>query len=263
MTIEEAERLLYFDSDGNEVLEVLDLTGKKPITERTEQLICLLHHENISLRLDAAVLLTAWGIEEGVNYLENFLDRDAIEKEGKYLCRNNEDDCTYDVIGESLSIFVDNNPEKADVVIRPLRKSLLFFYQRCFESRMTVALESSNISIHLVDDFKGNIDLCLQANKPGEASELLQLYTKWGGDRVLSDVMEYARRIISYPNTSYHHTFVAQILFYLPVNDAMLLVPLLHDVNASGVKFYLDKFLKSVKRKEVVAVGWADAHEQP
>jgi hypothetical protein len=250
MTIEEAERLLYFDSEGNEVLEVLDLIGKKPIAERTEQLIYLLSHENISLRLDAAVLLTAWGIEEGVNYLENFLDRDAIEREGKYLCRNNEDDCTYDVIGESLTIFADNNPEKIAIVIRPLRKTLLLFHQRCFEFRMTVALSNSDISIYLVDNFKENIDLCLQANKPGEATELLQLYMKWGGARVLGDVVKYAKKIIEYPNTSYHHSFVAQILFVLPLEDAMSLVPLLQDISDSGVKYTLDKFLRSVKRKK-------------
>jgi hypothetical protein len=235
---------LYTDEDGNEV-DVLDLRMMEPIYDRIQKLKILLHNNNTSQRLDSAVLLTAWGIEEGVDYLENFLDRDAIEKEGKYLCRNNKDDCTYDVIGESLVTFTTNNPRESKRVIVPLEKTLSFFGKRSFDNGISSFLIHADISVCLVDNFEKNINSCIEINKICEASEFLVLYAKWGGEKVVNHAIEYARKIIMFPNSSSSKVNVARALLYLPLNAAMLIFPLLEVIDDSAVQFYLDKILKS------------------
>ena len=201
----------------------------------------------LTSNIDSAVLLAAWGIEEGVDYLEDFLDRDAIEQEGKYLCRNNKDDCTYDVIGESLVTFVTNNRTELNRVVVPLQKTLSFFGKRYFDNGTTSFLIHSDISAYLVNNFEKNIDLCIKIDKICEASDFLLLYAKWGDKKVVSHVVEYAKIIINYSTYSYPRVNVARTLFYLPLNVAMLIFPLLEAIDDSAVQFYLDKLLKSIK----------------
>jgi hypothetical protein len=244
----ELENLFYTDENGN-YMDVLELRMVEPIHDRIKKLKLLLSSDNSYVRLDSAILLTSWGIEDGVDYLENLLDRDATEEEGKYLCRNNRDDCTYDVIGESLVLFSGNSPEISSKAIAPLRKILHLFGKKCFTDNGTVSfLEYADISTYLVEDFEQVIKSCIESGNTFEASKFFPLYAKWGGEKVIDSTIEYARLIINHSDSSVSKVHVASALFHLPLNVAIAIFPLLENIDDSGVEFYVDKFLKLRKK---------------
>lgn len=244
----ELETLFYTDENGN-YIDALELRMAEPIHDRIKRLKLLLSSDNPCVRLDSAVLLTSWGIEDGVDYLEYFLDRDATKEQGKYLCRNNTDDCTYDVIGESLVLFTENSPEISSKAIRPLRKILHLFGKKCFADNGTVSfLQHADISTHLVEDFEQAMKSCIESGNIFEASKFLPLYAKWGGEKVINGAIEYARLIINHSDSSVSKVFVATALFHLPLDAAITILPLLENIDDSGVEFYVDKFRRLVKR---------------
>lgn len=244
----EIQDLLYIDEDGNRI-EPSGLDYIPPIQKRFKKIISLLKHETNLIRLDAAVLLTRWGVEEGVDYIEDFISRDAIDEEGEYSCRNNIDDCTYDVFGQCLVMFTDENHEKSHRAISPLKKLLSFFGKRHFEHRIDNWLSISNISIYLVDDFERAIDFCIENNKVREASSLLPLYAKWGGEKVLERIIMYMRLFIAHADPSYTKQNVIESFSYIPLNIAMSMIPLLESIDDSCVKLSLKFFLRAVRKE--------------
>jgi hypothetical protein len=241
--------ILFCTDESGDYIDVLELRMAEPIYDRVKRLKLLLSSDDYSARLDSAILLTSWGIEDGVDYLEDFLDRDATKEEGKYLCRNNRDDCTYDIIGESLVLFTEKSLEIPNKAIAPLRKILHLFGEKCFADSGTVSfLKHADISTHLVKDFEKVIKSCLESGNAFEASEFLPLYAKWGGEKIADNAIEYARSIINHSDSSVSKVHVATTLFHLPLTAAITILPLLETSNDSGVKFYVDKFRRLVKR---------------
>jgi hypothetical protein len=247
MIAKEIWELMNTNEQGEKV-DLLDLRMLEPINNRIESLETILIDSNdVSLKLDAALLLTGWGIEKGLEYLDMFLDRDAIDEEGSYLCRNSKDNCTYDIISQSLVAFTDGNTEKASMAIAPLRKVLSYFGRRSFDHGINSSLLCSEISIYLIDDLKKAIDFCIEKNKIEEASTMLNVYTKWGGESVTSSVIKYIEVFMAYSNSPYPKINVSVTLPYLPLNIALSLIPALELVDDNTVQFYLNKFIKSLK----------------
>lgn len=247
-TNREIEELLYLDADGK-MIDPSGLDYIEPIPQRFERIKLLLKHQTNLIRLDAAVLLTQWGVEEGVDYIEDFINRDAIDEEGEYACRNNRDDCTYDVFSQCLVMFTEENPDQSHRAISLLKKILSFFGKRSFQFRINIWLERSNISIYLIDDFERAIDFCIENNKMPEASSLLPLYAKWGERKVLERTIMYMKLFITHSDPSFTTWNVIESLSYIPLDLAMSMVPFIESINDSGVKLSLKKFLKTVRKE--------------
>jgi hypothetical protein len=245
----EIYRLLYLDENGNEIDPSCFDRIIVQVDERIESIKLLLKHEKNLIRLDAAVLLTRWGVEEGIDYLEDFVDRDAIDDEGEYSCRNSIDDCTYDIFGRCLVNLFEEKPEKSSRAILLLKKIISFFGKRHFCFETTSALLHSNLSVHLIDDFEKAMDSCINNNDICEASTLIKLYVKWGGERVLKKTVVYIDLFLSYSDSTLPKIRVAELLSYLPPDIAISFVPILQAVSDVAVQHYLNKFLRSIQKK--------------
>ncbi len=109
----EAYDLIYthFDSDGNKISdpdEYIYCEDEDIDKERVKKLKALIgsvnNHKTLGVSIEAAKLLTSWGIEEGIHFIEKSLD-ERIEKYGNF---NPDRLYGYDVTYEQFEGAVDN-----------------------------------------------------------------------------------------------------------------------------------------------------------
>ena len=163
--------LYHFYEDGNEgydLSEVQLLENKAP--DRVEKLKSLLHHDNRYIAYQAMLILLAWAIPEGFEFLNRFLSEKWDEKEEFEPHRLYGEDNVYDVIADALYIATFNG--KGEQYVYPYIKQFLYLYgDRFFESNLKNLLLNKNFR-PLVKEIEQAMQEALQNKKYYQASQL-------------------------------------------------------------------------------------------
>lgn len=136
MNKEIQELLYYYHEDGYEGydLKEVQLLEKKD-SARVEGLKQLLLHNNQYIAYQAMLILLAWGIPEGFEFLNRFMNEEWDKKENFEPHRLHGEDNVYDIIAEALSIASLNGKNEQELY--PYIKRILDLYgEKFFESNV-------------------------------------------------------------------------------------------------------------------------------
>ena len=169
---------LYTDETG-EVIGLDEVQLLDPIPhERTSVLINLLTGDDLYLAYQCGLVLAAWGIEQGVRYLQHLvtirIDK-VIELEPHRIWGQ---DNVYDIIARAFSItlrFTDYNKEEVIISL----SNILSLYGECFfESKLKYALIDSDVP-QLLPSIKQAMQAALNHERYYQASQLLPVLAKY------------------------------------------------------------------------------------
>lgn len=165
------ELLYHYNEDGYEgydlkevqLLEVKDL-------DRIEGLKSLLHHDNRYIAYQAMLILLAWAIPEGFEFLNRFMSEEWDEKERFEPHRLHGEDNVYDVIADALYIATLNG--KSEQEVYPYIKRFLKIYgNRFFESNLKDFLLRKDCRF-LLKEMEEAMQSALENEKYYQASQL-------------------------------------------------------------------------------------------
>lgn len=169
---------LYTDETG-EVVGLDEVQLLEPIPrERISTLVYLLTGDDLYLAYQCGLVLAAWGIEQGVHYLQHLvtirIDKLANFEPHRIWGQDN----VYDVIARAFSVtirFTDYNREEIIAVLL----DILNLYGDCFfESKLKYALIDSSVP-ELLPAIKQAMQLALQHERYYQASQLLPVLAKY------------------------------------------------------------------------------------
>lgn len=190
--------ILYKDSEGEYVgLDEVQLLEPYPI-ERVKPLINLLSNTDNSIALEAALILSAWGIKDGIDYLEKFIDQ-KNEADGFFLHRIHGEDNVYDEIAHAIQLyfFSTKNYKRTLIILRKILELYGYFY---FESYISHILFENEISKQLLMQIDNAIDIAIKENRLFQSSQLLPAYIKWGGQNYRSYIELYFKSFNTFPS---------------------------------------------------------------
>lgn len=165
------ELLYYYNEDGYEgydLSEVQLLEKKDP--ERVEGLIRLLHQDQRYIAYQSMLILLAWAIPEGFEFLNQFINEKWAEKEEFEPHRLHGEDHVYDVIAEALGRSTFNGKKEQELY--PYLKQFLALYgERFFESNLKDFLLKKNCS-PLLKEIEKAMQSALENKRYYQASQL-------------------------------------------------------------------------------------------
>ncbi|MGH1517947.1 hypothetical protein [Chryseobacterium sp. JK1] len=163
--------LYYYQEDGNEgydLSEVQLLEIKDP--DRAEKLKDLLLHDNRYIAYQAMLILLAWAIPEGFEFLNRFINEKWEQREEFEPHRLYGEDNVYDVVADALYISTFNGKNEEELY--PYIKQFLHLYgTRFFESDLKNLLLKKDFS-PLVQEIEQAMQEALQHHKYYQASQL-------------------------------------------------------------------------------------------
>jgi len=177
---------LYADEAGDIVgLDEVQLLDPIPAS-RIPELVPLLASTDLYLAYQAGLVLAAWGIKEGVDYLRHLveirIDR-LVELEPHRLTG---EDNVYDVLAEALRVAVLSGYDEH--AIAAILQRILALYGDCyFESKLKNTLLRLNMVV-LLPAIKQAMTSALEHGRYYQASQLLPVLAKYDGDYALSQV---------------------------------------------------------------------------
>jgi len=196
MKDKEINDLLYVDESG-EISTLFDVQLMEDIPrDRIPKLIKLLKSKDKYISYQAMLLLIAWGIEEGYNQLDFFIENelDTIYEYEPHRIWGA--DNVYDYISESLEISTYNTKE-TQKIISYLNRFLSFYNEKFFDSKLKEVLlkiehklnqESKKvISANIIRA----IDNTIKSEKYFQASQLLPVLAKYENSRVEQYVSKF------------------------------------------------------------------------
>ncbi|WP_223605570.1 hypothetical protein [Chryseobacterium sp. OSA05B] len=136
MNTELHELLYYFNEEGYEGYDLNEVQLLAKIdSDRVDHLKRLLHDENRYLACQAMLILIAWSIPEGFEFLDLFIAEKWDEKESFEPHRLHGEDNAYDVITNALYIATFNG--KSEQELYPYIQQFLHLYgDRFFECNL-------------------------------------------------------------------------------------------------------------------------------
>ncbi|HEX8660152.1 MAG TPA: hypothetical protein VF690_21590 [Hymenobacter sp.] len=194
---------MYTDEFGEVVgLDEVQLM-KDELSGRTELLTGLLRQNDLYLAYQCGLILAAWGISEGVDYLE-YLVETRIDKTAEFEShRLWGEDNVYDVIAEALEIAASVNNYDRFLIIRVLKK-IIFLYGECFfESKLKQALINLNEQ-SLLPDIKQAMNLALDSERYYQASQLLPVLAKYDKVYAFAQVATFQNLIVKDKRIQYN-----------------------------------------------------------
>jgi len=179
MTLSESEieALLYTSLDGEVIgLDEVQLLDPPPHV-RIPALITLLEHADPYIAFQAAIVLAAWGVIEGMGKIEQLIDQRVHEHAEISPNRIYDYDNVYDELAYAAHLYrltVGETPEG----VRIFRK-LLGLYGTCrFESRLKHALLKTQ-GTELLPDVRAAMERAWNAGHEYLASQLLPPLARW------------------------------------------------------------------------------------
>jgi len=175
---EEIDRLLFEDDDGEEVgLGEVQLLDPSPM-DRVAAVKLLLNTENLLITFDAILLLCAWGEDEGLAYVEVFVDKEMHRVAEFSPHRVYGFDNMYDDLAYAVYLYGCTVTGKVNTQNRILGK-ILDVYGHCqFDSQLKYALLDGDYR-SLYDKVWSAIHRSLAENLHFQASQLLPVAAKW------------------------------------------------------------------------------------
>lgn len=194
----EFEIALYTDEAGNVVgLDDVQLFENPP-ADRVATLQRALRTSNLEIRYRAALVLAAWGDDEGLTSIEWFVDN-RIDEMGivdphRLYGYNN----IYDKFAYAVQLYGDLGRQLH--VQKRIYKKLLSLYGPCeFESRLKYALMQSGFD-ELVNDVEQACRRSLDLGKEYLASQLLPVLGKWNQSVAIPLMPTFVHEFITTPN---------------------------------------------------------------
>ena len=168
---------LYTDETG-EVIGLDEVQLLDPIPqERITRLIDSLSGDDLYLSYQCALVLAAWGIEQGVHYLRHLIATRIDQLAEFEPHRLWGEDNVYDVISEALYIGVLSDYNKVE--INSMVKEILELYgEAYFESKLKHVLIKLN-EPELTPAIKQAMQLALKHERYYQASQLLPVLAKY------------------------------------------------------------------------------------
>lgn len=207
-------RHLLYEDEGGKVVGLDEVQLLEPVpAERIPALRTLLVGEDERLRFEAAVVLAAWGDEEGISAIEELIDgrvdaRVTISPHRIYGYDN-----VYDELAQATHRYGLSGGNRSTIK-RIYRKLLGLYGPIRFESRLKYALLREE---HLTDEFYPDVVAAIErAFNSGEAylaSQLLPVAAKWRQDAAMRLIAPFVGRTRQVPDPAAN---VAEALKYIP-----------------------------------------------
>lgn len=166
----------YIDEDGNigeDLYEVQLLDDISP--ERTQKLIALLSHQNEFITYQAMLILLAWGVDEGFDKLDKFINAETSQEFEPH--RIYGEDNVYDVVSHALYMSTYNTDDE-DKIIPYLKKILATYGDKFFESKLKYVLLNMEKANALLPNIKAAITSALDNKRHYQGSQLLPVIAK-------------------------------------------------------------------------------------
>ena len=184
---------LYTDETGEVIgLDEVQLLDPIPV-ERIPRLIALLGNDDTYMAYQSGLVLAAWGVKEGIAYLQHFIDARLDKRVTLEPHRLWGQDNVYDVIAEALGIAVLSGYNRVEVVC--ILRSILHLYGECyFESKLKGVL--INLDEHcLLPDIKQAMQSALKNERYYQASQLLPVLAKYDRTYAFAQVDTFRKLI--------------------------------------------------------------------
>ncbi|TGE28059.1 hypothetical protein [Hymenobacter metallicola] len=180
---------LYTDEAGEVIgLDEVQLLDPVP-TARIPELTSLLASDDVYLAYQCGLVLAAWGVEAGVEYLGQLVDTRIDKLVELEPHRLSGEDNVYDVIAEALGIAVLSEYDQHQILL--ILGRILALYGECyFESRLKATLLRLDASA-LLPAIKQAVQLALEHKRYYQASQLLPVLAKYDTAYALAQVTQF------------------------------------------------------------------------
>ncbi len=226
MLEENVFKLLYGGYAGDILpLDEVQLLDDPPAA-RVAALGELLGHPDGFVRYQATLILTAWGVECGMQHAEQLI-RSPHQDAGNFAAdRLTGADRRYDLLAEAIHLYLlsGGSQTRAAAAFNAL---LALYPHHYFQSQLKRAL-LHHATRDMADRIAESMQACLAAGKTYQGSQLLPVLAKLAPQRCWKMLSLFAALPGDIPDPA---TNVAEALRYIPSpeSDAMLAQYLLHD----------------------------------
>ncbi|MEZ0609897.1 hypothetical protein ACAW74_15370 [Fibrella sp. WM1] len=208
---EELNQLLYADQTG-EIIGLDEVQLLDPIPEeRIPAIIALLSADDLYAAYQAGLILAAWGVEAGVDFLHSLVIQRIDQTITLEPHRLWDEDNVYDVIADALSVAILSGyeVEKILTVIRPI----LALYGTCyFESKLKHVLVKLNTPA-LLPNIEEALQLALDNKRYYQASQLLPVIAHYNTASALSKLPTFRNLVSKDKRIKYN---IDEMRAYLP-----------------------------------------------
>lgn len=194
---------LYTDETG-EVVGLDEVQFLDPIPrERIPKLVNLLTSEDLYLAYQCGLVLAAWGVEQGVRYLQHLvtirIDKLAEFEPHRLWGQDN----VYDVIARAFSMALQYTDYNKEELIAALSEILNLYGECYFESRLKYALIDNDVP-ELFLRIKQAMQLALDHERYYQASQLLPVLAKYDRAYALAQVTTFQKLIVKDKRIQYN-----------------------------------------------------------
>ncbi len=205
---------LYTNKLGEVIgLDEVQLLEPVPV-ERIPKLIAHLADTNSYLAYQCGLVLAAWGVREGILYLQRLVDTRADKTTGFEPHQLWGEDNLYDVTAEALGIAVLSGFDRREIM--EIIKRILKLYGECFfESRLKRVLIDFN-EPELLPAIKQAMSLALDYKRYYQASQLLPVLARYDSSYAMSQVILFKSLVAQDSRITYN---LAEMQTYLPTTQ--------------------------------------------
>ncbi len=213
------EDALYTDESGSLIgLDEVQLLDRPPL-ERFSILQAALESQDLEIRYRAAVVLAAWGDDQGLDAIEDMIDN-RIDQKG--ICvphRIHQYNNIYDEFAYAIYLFGHSGRRSSD--LSRIFKKILQLYGPCrFESKLKNALLARE-DRDIIPSIESACERALDSGEPYLASQLLPVLAKWEPEKAWSLVPLFTNQPSQTPNPIVN---VAEALRYIHSKEARALL---------------------------------------
>jgi hypothetical protein len=182
----------YKDDDGEEGYDLFNVqTLDDKDKNRIELLKGILNNEDKYIAYQAMLILLSWGIKEGVDKLNVFIEEKWQEKLEFEPHRIYNEDNVFDVIADALDIAWYNSTDRT-WIIEKMKILLSLYGTMFFEGKLkNVLLKRDELAKSLQVQIKSAMESSLLNKRYYQASQLLSVINKYDKNYVNSIIPEF------------------------------------------------------------------------
>lgn len=245
MSLKEAEihHLLYEDEEGEVIgLDEVQLLDPAPL-ERIPFLLRLMSSDDIYLIFQSAIILAAWGNEQGLAKVEELIDIQVHKIYEISPHRIENYDNVYDDLAYAVHLY--GLTGKDFFAQQRIFKKLLNIYGYChFQSLLKLSLLKSECP-EIIQDVQAAIERSLKNGYEYLASQLLPVLAKWQPEIAWL----YVEKFMSFPKqTPDPIANVAEALKYIHTNESLTILKQLRKHDDYAVSEEATKSLSSFSK---------------
>lgn len=191
------EILYYYNEDGEEGYDFDEVKLLEKIDpDRVDKLKKLIFHNDKMIAYQAMIILVSWGIEEGFNKLNVFIDEKYDSHYEYEPHRIWGEDNVYDEIADAISISIINTNDEEKAISFYI-KLLSLYHVKFFEGKLKQGLLDLNDFSTILKDLKQAINFTIKNDKFYQASQLLPILAICK-DKELNSYVEKFNKLLKY-----------------------------------------------------------------